>query len=57
MILLYVSFIVSFLQNICLQEKLREKSNYTNLYFPTDYRKNVIVIYKYFKEKYGKFRA
>ena len=28
--------------------------DYTNLFSPNDYKKNDKVIYKYFKDKYGK---
>ena len=28
--------------------------DYTNLFSPSDYQKNEKIIYKYFKEKYGK---
>ena len=28
--------------------------NYTNLFSPNDYQKNGKIIYKYFKDKYGK---
>ena len=29
-------------------------SNYTNLFSPNDYKKNVKIVYKYFKDKYVK---
>ena len=29
-------------------------SDYTNLFFPNDYKKNGEIIYKYFKDKYGR---
>ena len=28
--------------------------NYTNLFCPNDYKKNDKIIYKYFKDKYGR---
>ena len=28
--------------------------DYTNLFFPNDYKKKAKIIYKYFKDKYGK---
>ena len=28
--------------------------DYTNLFFPNDYKKNDKMIYKYFKDKYGR---
>ena len=30
--------------------------NYTKLYFPNDYKKTDKIIYKYFKDKYVKYR-
>ena len=50
--LLCVDFILSLSYNICLQKKTL--LNYTNLFSPNNYKKNDKIIYKYFKDKYGR---
>ena len=41
---------------ILIEYLLKEKAllDYTNLFSPNDYKKNDKIIYKYFKNKYGK---
>ena len=41
---------------ILIEYLLKEKAllDYTNLFSPNDYKKNDKIIYKYFKDKYGK---
>ena len=46
MVLLCVDFIVLLPQKTLL--------GYTNLFSPNDYKKNGKIVYKYFKDKYGK---
>ena len=51
MILLYLDFVVLLSQ--WLQQKVL---SYTNLFSPNDYKRNEKIIYKYFKDKYGKIK-
>ena len=51
MILLYLDFVVLLSQ--WLQQKVLSD---TNLFSPNDYERNEKIIYKYFKDKYGKIK-
>ena len=48
---MYRFYCVSFIEDMIAGKNLLD---YTNLFSPNDYQKNGKIIYKYFKDKYGK---
>ena len=44
-------YCIAFIEYMLAGKKLLD---YTNLFSPTDYQKNDKIVYKYFKDKYGR---